>query len=97
MDQIREIFSLMGLGSWLMMGLVAGLVARFLLPGKDKAGCVSTVFIGIVGAVLGGVTATWLGFGGFSGFDFRSLVVATLGTVLLLLLRRVLGSRQEED
>ncbi|MCZ6508081.1 MAG: GlsB/YeaQ/YmgE family stress response membrane protein [Acidobacteria bacterium] len=87
----------MGLGSWIVMGLLAGVVAKFLLPGKDPGGCVMTVVIGSVGAVLGGLLATYLGFGGLSGFDVRSLVIATLGAFVLLLLLRVLKSGENED
>ncbi len=82
--------ALMGLFSWIVMGLVAGALARLLLPGKDKAGCVLTVVIGVVGALLGGFLATKLGFGGLSGLDLRSVVIATLGAVLLLLVARLL-------
>lgn len=97
MDSILEMFSLMGLGSWIVMGLLAGVVAKFLLPGKDPGGCVMTVVIGSAGAVLGGLLATYLGFGGLSGFDVRSLVIATLGAFVLLLLLRVLKSGENED
>lgn len=82
--------ALMGLFSWIVMGLVAGALARLLLPGRDKAGCVLTVVIGVVGALLGGFLATQLGFGGLSGFDLRSVLIATLGAVLLLLVLRLL-------
>jgi len=92
-----EMFSLMGLGSWIVMGLLAGAVAKFLLPGKDPGGCIMTVAIGVVGALLGGLLATYLGFGGLSGFDIRSFVIATLGAFLLLLLLRVFKGRREED
>ena len=97
MDSILEMFSLMGLGSWIVMGLLAGVVAKFLLPGKAPGGCVMTVVIGSAGAVLGGLLATYLGFGGLSGFDVRSLVIATLGAFVLLLLLRVLKSGENED
>ena len=97
MDSILEMFSLMGLGSWILMGLLAGVVAKFLLPGKDPGGCVMTVLIGIVGALLGGFLATYLGFGGLSGFDIRSFVIATLGAFVLLLLLRVLKRHSKED
>jgi uncharacterized membrane protein YeaQ/YmgE (transglycosylase-associated protein family) len=80
---------IMGLGSWILMGLLAGAIGRFLLPGKDPAGCVLTVALGVAGALLGGFIATYLGFGGISGFDVRSLIVATLGSILLLLVLRV--------
>jgi uncharacterized membrane protein YeaQ/YmgE (transglycosylase-associated protein family) len=88
--ETMEMFEVMGLGSWIVMGLVAGAVARFLLPGKDSGGCFSTILIGVAGALLGGVLATYLDFGGISGFDPRSLVVATLGAILLLILMRIL-------
>lgn len=80
----------MGLISWIVMGLLAGGIAKLLLPGKDPGGCVITVLIGIVGAVIGGFLATYLGFGGISGFDLRSLVIATLGAILFLLVLRLL-------
>jgi uncharacterized membrane protein YeaQ/YmgE (transglycosylase-associated protein family) len=90
MDANLEAFRLMGLASWLVMGLLAGVAARYLAPGRDAAGCAVTVLVGIAGALLGGVLATYLGFGGLSGFDRRSFVVATLGAILLLMLLRVL-------
>lgn len=81
--------SLMGLLSWIFMGLVAGVLARLVLPGKDPGGTLVTMVIGVVGALLGGFLATKLGFGGLSGFDLRSVVIATLGAILLLLLLRL--------
>lgn len=81
----------MGLISWIVMGALAGLLAKFLIPGKDPKGCVITPLIGIVGAVIGGFVATKLGYGGISGFDLRSFVVATLGAVVFLLALRLLG------
>jgi uncharacterized membrane protein YeaQ/YmgE (transglycosylase-associated protein family) len=80
----------MGLLSWVLFGLIAGALAKFMFPGKDPGGCVMTVIIGIVGALLGGFLATLLGFGGISGFDIRSFVIAILGTVLLLAIYRVM-------
>ncbi len=82
-------FAMMGLFSWILMGLLAGLFARFLLPGRDPMGCIVTTLVGIAGAVLGGFLATLLGFGGFAGFDVRSLLVATAGAILLLLILRI--------
>ncbi len=82
-------FEIMGIGSWIVMGLIAGAIAKFLLPGKDPGGCIVTMLIGVAGAVLGGFIATYLGFGGISGFDIRSLIVATLGAILLLLVLRI--------
>ena len=66
------------------------MLAKFLFPGRDPGGCVLTTVIGIVGALLGGFLATQLGYGGISGFDIRSFVIAILGTILLLAIYRVL-------
>ena len=91
-------FEMMGLLSWLVMGLLAGLLGRFLLPGRDAMGCIVTTLTGIVGAVVGGFVATWLGFGGFRGFDIYSLLVATAGAILFLIVLRILrGGRRESD
>lgn len=75
---------------WILLGLIAGAVAKLLMPGRDPGGCVITIVIGIVGALLGGFLATLLGFGGISGFDFRSLVIAILGSIVLLAIFRAL-------
>ena len=84
----------MGLLSWVVFGLIAGAIAKFLTPGRDPGGCIITIIIGIVGAVLGGMIATWLGYGGISGFDFRSFVIAVLGAILLLFLWRMISGRR---
>ncbi|GIX27917.1 GlsB/YeaQ/YmgE family stress response membrane protein [Pelomicrobium sp. G1] len=80
----------MGILSWIVFGLVAGVVAKLLVPGKDIGGIVVTIAIGIAGALIGGFIGTQLGFGTVTGFDFRSLVIAVLGAVLLLVLVRLL-------
>lgn len=79
----------MGILSWILFGLIAGALAKWIMPGEDPGGCVVTMLIGIVGAVVGGWLATQFGFGGISGFDFRSLIVAVLGAVLLLWIYRL--------
>ena len=87
----------MGLLSWIVFGLIAGVIAKLLMPGRDPGGCIVTMAIGIAGALLGGFIATALGFGGISGFDFRSLLIAIVGAVLLLAIFRALrggGSRR---
>jgi len=79
----------MGILSWIVFGLIAGALAKWIMPGDDPGGCVITMVIGIVGAVIGGWIATMFGMGGISGFDFRSLLVAVLGAVLLLWVYRL--------
>ena len=86
----------MGIIAWIVLGLIAGALAKFILPGNDPGGIVVTIIIGVVGAVLGGFIAQQLfnvdagqGLG-----DLRTWVVAVLGSVLLLLIYRlVLGRR----
>lgn len=82
-----------GLISWVIFGLVAGLVAKALMPGKDPGGCIVTSLLGIAGAVVGGFLATWLGFGGVAAWDWRSFVIAVLGAILLLALYRLVAGK----
>ncbi|HUO87393.1 MAG TPA: GlsB/YeaQ/YmgE family stress response membrane protein [Thermoanaerobaculia bacterium] len=86
--------TLWGLISWALFGLVAGIVAKFLMPGKDPGGCIVTSLIGIAGALLGGFLATQLGFGGVAAWDLRSFVVAVIGAILLLVIYRALKGRR---
>lgn len=83
----------MGILGWIVMGLIAGAIAKLLMPGRDPGGCIITILIGIAGALLGGFIATALGFGGVGEFDLRSLVIAVLGSILLLILYRVIRGR----
>ena len=86
----------MGLIAWIVLGGIAGLIAKALMPGRDPGGCILTVVIGIVGALLGGFLATVLGFGGLAGgLDFRNLVIAVIGAIVLLAILRMLrGGRR---
>ncbi len=79
----------MGIFSWIVFGLIAGALAKFLMPGKDPGGLILTVIIGIVGAMVGGFIGTQLGFGAVSGFDVRSFLVAIAGAMLLLFAYRL--------
>ncbi|HKO15516.1 MAG TPA: GlsB/YeaQ/YmgE family stress response membrane protein [Gemmatimonadaceae bacterium] len=76
---------------WIILGLLAGSLAKWILPGRDPAGCIFTIFLGIVGAFVGGVIGAQLGWGAVSQgtFDLRSLALATLGAIVLLLIGRL--------
>jgi uncharacterized membrane protein YeaQ/YmgE (transglycosylase-associated protein family) len=76
---------------WLLLGLIAGSLAKWIMPGRDPAGCLFTIFLGITGSLLGGLIGSYLGWGGVSQgeLDLRSIGIATLGAVLLLLIGRV--------
>jgi uncharacterized membrane protein YeaQ/YmgE (transglycosylase-associated protein family) len=78
----------MGILTLLVIGLLAGLVAKLVLPGRDPGGLVVTMVIGVVGAFVGGLLSSALGFGGLSGFNLRTFVIAVIGSILLLLIWR---------
>ncbi len=76
----------MGILLWVLFGLIAGVIAKFIMPGRGPGGFVVTIILGILGAVVGGFISTQLGFGDISGFDVRSMAIAVGGAVLLLLI-----------
>ncbi|MDZ7827560.1 MAG: GlsB/YeaQ/YmgE family stress response membrane protein [Gammaproteobacteria bacterium] len=80
----------MGVLSWIVFGLIAGLIGRVIMPGRDPGGFIVTTAIGILGAVIGGFVGTQLGWGEVTGFDLRSLGIAVVGAVLLLAVFRLL-------
>lgn len=85
----------MGIIGWIVLGLVAGALAKFILPGDDPGGIVLTTIIGIVGAILGGFVATALGLGGVGTFfDLETWLVAIGGSLLLLLAYRMVVRRR---
>ncbi len=80
----------MGILSWIVLGLIAGVLAKWLLPGKDPGGFIITILLGVGGAFVGGWVGTQLGIASFNGFTIQGILVATLGAVLLLVLYRLL-------
>jgi uncharacterized membrane protein YeaQ/YmgE (transglycosylase-associated protein family) len=85
-----------GIISWIVVGLIAGFLAtKFLLPGDDPGGLIITTLIGMAGAVVGGILIGVLGGAGATGFNVWSILVATLGAVMLLFVYRLLtGDRR---
>jgi uncharacterized membrane protein YeaQ/YmgE (transglycosylase-associated protein family) len=84
----------MGMLSWIVFGLLAGLVARWIMPGKGPQGCVVTVLLGIVGAFVGGYIGTRLGFGTVTGFNLHSFLIAVGGAVLVLVIYHLITGRR---
>ncbi|HBC79817.1 MAG TPA: GlsB/YeaQ/YmgE family stress response membrane protein [Bacteroidales bacterium] len=80
----------MGIISWIVMGLIVGLLAKFIMPGKDPGGFIITTLLGIGGGLLGGYLGTTFGLGSVTGFDLRSILIATGGAVLILILYRMI-------
>ena len=81
-----------GIIGWLLIGLVAGIVGKLIMPGKDPGGCVVTILIGIAGALLAGFVAQSFGVT-LDGF-WRSYGAATLGAIVLLALYRLIIARR---
>jgi uncharacterized membrane protein YeaQ/YmgE (transglycosylase-associated protein family) len=81
----------MGILSWILLGLLVGALAKWLMPGPDPGGFVVTILIGVAGAFVGGFLGSLIGLGSVAGFDPRSLVLAVGGAVLLLWGRRKLA------
>lgn len=84
----------MGILAWIVLGLVAGAIAKLLMPGRDPGGWIITMLIGIAGAFVGGFIgrALW-GSTGVDGLDMGSIGLAILGSVVLLALYRMIAGR----
>jgi len=74
----------MGIISWIVFGLLAGILAKFVMPGEDGGGFIRTTFLGVAGAMVGGFIGTRLGFGDVTGFNVRSFAIAIAGAVAVL-------------
>jgi uncharacterized membrane protein YeaQ/YmgE (transglycosylase-associated protein family) len=80
----------MNLFTWVLLGLLAGGIAKLIFPGKDPGGCLATVGIGILGALIGGFLGTTVfGWGTVTGFNLKSLGIAVVGSLVLLAMFRV--------
>ncbi len=87
----------MGIVAWCILGLCAGAIARALVPGRtEPSGCIGTMAVGIVGALIGGFIATALDVGRIRDFfDLGTWLIAIGGSVLLLLaIRAIAGPRR---
>lgn len=74
----------MGILSWILVGLVAGMLAKWIMPGDQKAGFFVTMALGIVGGLVGGFVMSLINGEGVSGFNLQTLLVATLGALIVL-------------
>ena len=74
----------MGIIAWLVMGLIVGVLAKWIMPGNDPGGMVVTILLGIAGAFVGGFIGSLLGLGTFTGFNLGSIALAVIGALLLL-------------
>jgi uncharacterized membrane protein YeaQ/YmgE (transglycosylase-associated protein family) len=86
----------MGIIGWILLGLLAGIVAKALLPGDDPGGFIITTLIGVAGALLGGFIAGVLGLGDpiDEFFDISTWLAAIVGAIVLLFLYRLVVDRR---
>ncbi len=83
----------MGLVGWIVVGLIAGGLARWIVK-DDRTGCIYTMVIGVLGALIGGGLMSLIDEEGVDEFSLRSIVVAALGAVLLLLVLQAISGRR---
>ena len=79
----------MGILGWIVFGLIVGIVAKFLMPGRDPGGFIVTIILGVVGAVVGGFIGRAVGWYGPN--DPVGFVMAVVGAIVLLLLYRLIA------
>ena len=77
---------------WLIIGLIAGALARLIMPGKDPMGIVATILLGIVGSVIGGLVSSFI-WRSETGFHTGGLILSLLGAILVLWVWRMIRSR----
>ncbi|MBT3048483.1 MAG: GlsB/YeaQ/YmgE family stress response membrane protein [gamma proteobacterium symbiont of Ctena orbiculata] len=80
----------MGIISWIVLGLIAGALAKWLMPGKDGGGLILTTLLGIGGAMVGGYIGSFIGLGSTSGFNIATILTATAGAFLILFAYRLI-------
>ena len=84
----------MSIIAWIVLGLIAGAIAKMLHPGPDPGGIFVTILIGIVGAVIGGFIGTTFGMGDVSGVNVWSIVLSVVGAIILLIVYRMATGRR---
>lgn len=75
-----------GIIGWIVVGLIAGVLAKVIMPGRDPGGIIITILIGIAGGLLGGFAASRMGLG---GGNMMNILIATAGAIVLLVLYRL--------
>jgi uncharacterized membrane protein YeaQ/YmgE (transglycosylase-associated protein family) len=76
-----------------LVGLIAGVLAKIVMPGPDPGGIILTIVIGIIGALIGGFIVDSLGGPRVTGLNLSSILVATLGAIILLVIYRLIAHR----
>jgi uncharacterized membrane protein YeaQ/YmgE (transglycosylase-associated protein family) len=82
----------MGILGWILFGLIAGVIAKLVMPGRDPGGFIVTILLGVAGAFLGGFLGQALGFYGEG--EPAGMLMAILGAIILLVIYRVVVGRR---
>ena len=91
-EELQRTFRELDMLTWILFGLIVGLVAKLLMPGRDPGGFIITILLGVAGAMLGGFIGRALGF--YRPGEPAGFLMAVLGSLLLLALYRMLGPRR---
>ena len=83
----------MGIISWIILGLIVGALAKWIMPGQDPGGIIITIVIGIVGALIGGFLSSLVGLGTVTGLNLGSIIIALVGALILLWLYRLIKDK----
>lgn len=83
----------MGILSWILLGLIAGVLGKLLMPGRDPGGWIITILLGIAGAFVGGWVGSLAGLGTTGGISLGSILTATAGAIILLFLYRLIKKK----
>ena len=84
----------MSILAWIVVGLIAGILAKYAVPGEGPGGILGDIVVGIVGAIVGGWIFHAVGYAGASGINVWSIVVAFVGAVIFLLILRAITGRR---
>ena len=84
----------MSILGWIIVGLIAGALAKTVVPGEGPGGVIGDIIVGIVGAFVGGFVFNFFGHTGLNGFSIWSILVAFIGAVILLFLLRAISPRR---
>jgi len=83
-----------GFLTWIVLGLIAGVVAKYMVPGEGPGGIIGDIIVGIIGAFVGGFVYGMFGHAGVTGFNLGSILCAIVGAVILLAIVRAVTGRR---
>ncbi|MGQ1837244.1 GlsB/YeaQ/YmgE family stress response membrane protein [Kocuria turfanensis] len=85
----------MGIISWIVLGLIAGALAKLIMPGNQGGGIIVTIVLGIIGALLGGFLGSLIGIGSLeSVFDIGTIITAVVGALIVLFIYGAVAGRR---